>query len=324
MRQFILDKTPDRSGLVVVSGKDFRYLRQVLRVKNGDMINLRLADGTLQNSTVASIDDKAKKIIIQICAGTKRSGAKNSVGSAGTGVTTGTGVVEGEAFGNGSNSSETTRGPAGGTITRGVQADEIDAEVDFGGIEYNLFQFIPKPQKFELIVRQATECGVKNIIPVIGEYSEKSSILALQGNKKERLERIIKEARQQSGSPVDTKVLEPMTLEQAVEFWLKNESDDADADIGQASAVDSAAFAGFVLSERQDGDRSIRTILAEKQACGKIKKIGIACGSEGGISPSEVDFLVKKGLFNPIHFSVNILRCETAALYGIAAVQTGV
>ena len=32
--------------------------------------------------------------------------------------------------------------------------------------------------------------------------------------------------------------------------------------------------------------------------------------------------LEEKGLFEPIHFAVNILRCETAALYGIAAVQS--
>ena len=53
----------------------------------------------------------------------------------------------------------------------------------------------------------------------------------------------------------------------------------------------------------------------------KIKKAAIAVGSEGGISPEEVRLLEEKGLFVPVHFAVNILRCETAALYGIAAVQ---
>ena len=77
-----------------------------------------------------------------------------------------------------------------------------------------------------------------------------------------------------------------------------------------------------MLSERNDGDGNIRKILLKQELKGKIHRIGIACGSEGGISPQEVDFLVKKGLFYPLHFSVNILRCETAALYGIAAVQS--
>lgn len=48
----------------------------------------------------------------------------------------------------------------------------------------------------------------------------------------------------------------------------------------------------------------------------------IAVGNEGGISPSEIKLLKEKGFFSTIHFEGNILRCETAALYGIAAVQS--
>lgn len=272
MRQLILDKMPDKKGIVSVEGSDFKYLRQVLRVKNGDMINLRLLDGTLQNSTVAAVDDKSKKILLQICANAS-SNASVGFGAQGT----------------------VTRG----TVTRGVQADEIQSEVASLPQEYILFQFIPKPQKFEQIVRQATECGVKTIVPVIGEYSEKSSLLALQGNKKDRLEKIIREARQQSGSPVETVVTEAMTLGEALGRYERD--------------------VAFVLYERQvdEGTSTAELLKTNPQA----KKIGIACGCEGGISPNEIELLTKKGLFIPVHFSVNILRCETAALYGIAAVQ---
>ncbi|MCR5766786.1 MAG: 16S rRNA (uracil(1498)-N(3))-methyltransferase [Treponema sp.] len=272
MRQLILDKMPDKKGIVSVEGSDFKYLRQVLRVKSGDMINLRLLDGTLQNSTVAAVDDKSKKILLQICANTS---SNASVGSGAQGTVT------------------------RGTVTRGVQAEEIQSEVASLSQEYILFQFIPKPQKFEQIVRQATECGVKTIVPVIGEYSEKSSLLALQGNKKDRLEKIIREARQQSGSPVETVVTEAMTLGEALGRYERD--------------------VAFVLYERQvdEGTSTAELLKTNPQA----KKIGIACGCEGGISPNEIELLTKKGLFIPVHFSVNILRCETAALYGLAAVQ---
>lgn len=272
MRQLILDKMPDKKGIVSVEGSDFKYLRQVLRVKSGDMINLRLLDGTLQNSTVAAVDDKSKRILLQICA---NASSNASVGSGAQGTVT------------------------RGTVTRGVQADEIQTEVASLSQEYILFQFIPKPQKFEQIVRQATECGVKTIVPVIGEYSEKSSLLALQGNKKDRLEKIIREARQQSGSPVETVVTEAMTLGEALGRYERD--------------------VAFVLYERQveEGTSTAELLKTNPQA----KKIGIACGCEGGISPNEIELLTKKGLFIPVHFSVNILRCETAALYGIAAVQ---
>ena len=265
MRQFIVEKGREKNGLITLEGKDYRYFRQVLRVKAGDMINVRLPDGVLSNATVALVDEKQRRVTLQLCASTGSELAAEK------------------------------------SITRGVQASEIENSTSASGlskVEYWLFQFLPRAQKFELIVRQATECGVAVIVPVIGEYTEKSSVQALQGAKRERLERIIKEARQQSGSPVETKVLEPVSLEQALDLW--------------------SGDLGFVLSERDDCSGNLRAAVTSAK---NIKRAGIAVGSEGGISPEEVKYLQEKALFTPIHFAVNILRCETAALYGIAAVQ---
>ena len=275
MRQLIVDQTPDKNGLVVLTGKDFRYLRQVLRVKSGDMVKLRLEDGKLQNSTVAKIDDNAKKITLQVCSTLRQT---QGVGEVSSGV------------------GEVLEPPL---------------------IEFTLFQFIPKPQKLELIVRQATECGVKNIVPVISEYAQKGSIQALQGSKLERLERIVREARQQSGSPVDTKVFEPVTVEEAIELWNKMKE--------EAGAEEKSA--GFVLSERTVDDVSARPFDRLRDRSfhfGDRGTVCIFCGNEGGISPDELELLTKKALLQPVHFSVNILRCETAALYGIAAIQTAI
>ena len=269
MRQLIIENKQIRKGLIELEGKDYRYLRQVLRVRPGDMISVRLPDGSLNNATVARVDEAERRVVLQLCADT------------------------------------------GKTITRGVQADQLNASAAVNGalaVEYWLFQFLPRPQKFELIVRQATECGLSVIVPVIGEYTEKSSAQALAGAKRERLERIIKEARQQSGSPVETKVMEPMTLEQALDLWRTSASDQGDL--------------AFVLSERDDCSGKLRESVQKAGGLEGIKRAAIAVGSEGGISPDEVKALEEKGLFQPVHFAVNILRCETAALYGIAAVQT--
>ena len=279
MRQFIVEKNQIKNGLIQLEGKDYRYFRQVLRVRAGDMVSVRLPDGNLSNATVAKIDEASRCLTLQLCAET------------------------------------------GKTITRGVQAEELTGDsTSVNGalmVEYWLFQFLPRPQKFEQIVKQATECGVSVIVPVIGEYTEKSSAEALRGAKKERLERIVKEARQQSGSPVDTKVLEPVSLEKAMELW------NTDNTVAERSRRERDV--AFVLSERGDCDGNLRktvegvpsTPLRDRP----IKRAAIAVGSEGGISPAEVKTLEEKGLFVPVHFAVNILRCETAALYGIAAVQ---
>ena len=258
MRQLILQKNQDKNGLVLVDGKDFHYLRQVLRVKVGDMVKLRLADGLPYDSTVCKIDDSAKKITLQVCAPTH--------------------VIASEA------------------------------RQSTSSIKFSLFQFIPKTQKLELIVRQATECGVKNIIPVISEYAQKGNVDSLMGGKKDRLERIIREARQQSGSPVETTVFEPVTVEQAVDLWNKMKEE-----AGGEKSV------GYVLSERAVVRQAHQPHESEVP-----EHVAIFCGNEGGISPDELELLTKKALLQPVHFSVNILRCETAALYGIAAIQTAI
>jgi 16S rRNA (uracil1498-N3)-methyltransferase len=263
MRQFIVEKQNVKNGLIELIEKDFRYLRQVLRVKKGDMLNVRFDDGSLQGTTVAFVDDSAKKIMLQIC------DSKES------------------------------------TITRGVQADEVGGF--FSDRSFVLFQFIPKPQKFELIVRQATECGISQIVPVIGEFSDKNCLHMFEGAKKERFERIIREARQQSGSPVATAITAPLNLEEAVLWWKDFSKDDA-----------SLAVA---LWERTDGEVPLNQLVTKHK---DAKKICIAVGNEGGISPSEISLLKEKGFFSTIHFDVNILRCETAALYGIAAVQSAI
>ena len=60
-------------------------------------------------------------------------------------------------------------GSSSKTTTQGVKSADIQnvAKVP----ELWLFQFLPKPQKMDLIVRQATECGVKRIVPIAGEFS---------------------------------------------------------------------------------------------------------------------------------------------------------
>ena len=261
MRQFIVSSVPDKNGIISVSGKDFRYLRQVLRVKIGDMINVRLSDGTLSNTTVCNILENQKQIQLQIC----------------------------------------QKGSADESVTRGVQAEQIVSSNS--SIEYWLFQFIPKASKMEQIIRQATECGIKNIVPVIGEYSQKNNVLAMESSKKDRFLRIVREARQQSGSPVETTILDAVSLKEAISLWNEETLDD-----GEKAAV--------VLWECCEQTKTVHEVLSKSD----IKKVAIVIGSEGGISPSEIQELSLNG-FIPIHFDTNILRCETAALYGIAAVQ---
>jgi 16S rRNA (uracil1498-N3)-methyltransferase len=271
MRQFVSSEAPDVRGLLCVEGKDFRYLRKVLRVKGGDMIEVRLPSGLLAPMTVCRTDDASGMITLQVCA------VSGNTGSA--------------------------------TVTRGVTAHEIDTGA--AAVTYMLFQFIARPQKMELIIRQAVECGIAVVVPVAGEYSQKGSVDAIKGKavKSERLQRIIREAREQSGSPVETYVHDVVSPEEASELWKH-----------ECRELSEAETAAITLSERTDKCKPLPAVLAERTA---VKKAAIAVGSEGGISPREIEIL-QSGGFTPVHFACNILRCETAALYGIAALQSAV
>ena len=90
--------------------------------------------------------------------------------------------------------------------------------------EISLFQCLPKGQKMDLIVRQATEAGVSRIIPVLSEHS----VIRLKtgqdkSNKQCRWERIAREAVQQSESPVCPQVFSPVGFNE-VGKYIEGES----------------------------------------------------------------------------------------------------
>ena len=165
--------------------------------------------------------------------------------------------------------------------------------------ELILLQWVLKGSKTDTIIRQATEAGVRAVLPVIGEFS-----IAKKQNpaQLERFKRIIKEARQQSGSPVDTIVMKPAPLAEALNT-LKTLVPPTTAVFAQCSEATEASI-GF------------HQLLAEKPS-----HIVLAIGAEGGISPAETAVL-REAAFQTIHFKTNVLRAETAALYAIAATQT--
>lgn len=181
-------------------------------------------------------------------------------------------------------------------VVQGVRSGELAAAGCGQQLELWLFQFLPKPQKMDVIVRQAAECGVTKIVPILGDYSVKNDADA----RLDRWERIIREARQQSGSAVNTEIVQVMSVEQAVDIWNNGENG-----------------AAFVLHESPEYSASC---LFEAARSGKVARAAVAVGCEGGMSGRELDVLEKAG-FKPLHFVTNVLRAETAAIYGLAVVQ---
>ena len=268
MRQYIASTDFDSSGLLAVSGKDYRYMRQVLRISVGDMVQVRTPAGRLQDATVARVLEGRKTVLLQVC-------GDDSLGKEGLSDS------DGEAL------------------------DSVGEE-SAPSCEIWLFQCVARPQKMDVIIRQATECGVAKIIPVANAFSQSGS--SERNLRSERYQRIIKEARQQSGSPLATQVTETVTVEEAVEVWKAHQKE---------LAAEGKESLGIVLYERNSKTKSLHQALG---AVEETASCALFCGSEGGISPQEMDQLLDAG-FTGVHFKTNILRCETAALYGIASLQ---
>jgi len=165
-----------------------------------------------------------------------------------------------------------------------------------------LFQSLPKGEKMDLIVRQAAEGEVEQVVPFMSEFSEVKNIKNT-GHKFTRWERIIKEAMQQSGSVTPTAIRPPLSIDGLFEYW-----DELNA---RNSGVLGLLFHHVPL---------VNTCLHEYLYNNEPEIVALAIGPEGGFSDSEAQRFMAAG-FKPVTIGETVLRTETAALYAQAAVR---
>ena len=166
-----------------------------------------------------------------------------------------------------------------------------------------LFQALPKGDKMDLIVRQAAEGGITEIVPFVSEFSIAKT--SADGQKFVRWERIIREARQQSGSKIATAIRRPetgknMTTGGLFEYWTK---------LRELGAL------GLFFHQEGLEKESLHSYL---NSVGSV--VAMAVGPEGGFSGAEVSLFLENG-FRPVTIGDTVLRTETAALYCAAAVK---
>jgi len=164
-----------------------------------------------------------------------------------------------------------------------------------------LLQSLPKGEKMDLIVRQAAEGGLTQIVPFMSEFSAVKNMKST-GQKFTRWERIIKEARQQSGSLIATVIRQPLSIDGLFAFWEEINT--------QNTGVLGLLFHHLPLEKA-----SLHEYLYKKP-----KIVALAIGPEGGFSPSEAQRFMAAG-FKALTIGETILRTETAALYAQAAVR---
>jgi len=147
--------------------------------------------------------------------------------------------------------------------------------------EITLYLSILKKDNFELAIQKATETGIKRIVPIICERTVK------KGLNQKRLEKIIKEAAEQSQRGVLPILEFPLTFKKAV-FQAKQ-------------------------SNNLNLFFDIKGEFLSKSLELKKKKVGIFIGPEGGWAKKEID-LAKNNKFLIVRLSNLVFRAETAAI----------
>jgi len=170
-------------------------------------------------------------------------------------------------------------------------------------VRITLIQGLPKLDKLELIIQKATELGAWDIVPVEMERSV-VRLDAKEDKKRERWNRIALEAAKQSGRAHVPDIRSACRWPQAI-TTLQREAYDAI----------------FVAWEEENTLRlseAVQQLLAKKlQPC----SIALVIGSEGGITPKEIDQWKAIGA-QCVTLGKRILRTETAGLCALAVTMS--
>jgi 16S rRNA (uracil1498-N3)-methyltransferase len=157
----------------------------------------------------------------------------------------------------------------------------------------------------DLIVRQAVEGGMTEIVPFAAAHSVPR---LADGGRLERWRRIVKEARQQSGSPIATEVRAPCDVAGLLAYW------------GELRSRYPKAVGIILHPPREAGDDPLEQGTFHGYLDTNPDLVAAAIGPEGGFSPEEAAEFTAAG-FKALTMGGTVLRTETAALYAGASIR---
>ncbi len=163
-------------------------------------------------------------------------------------------------------------------------------------VKVTLYQALLKGENFELVLQKGTEIGVVSFVPLISERCIVSDVDYVV-KRRERWERIIAEAAEQSGRGFLPRLEEPVLF---------------------ARACRDLKLRGGLALMPWEGERkrSLREALAGDK---KPFSISIIVGPEGGFSEKEVEMARRYGIIT-VSLGPRILRAETAGIVAAALV----
>lgn len=169
-----------------------------------------------------------------------------------------------------------------------IKIIQQDANLNSPKREVWLFVSLIKKDKFEWILEKGTELGVSHFVPILSERSEKKDL------HRERAEKIIKEASEQSGRGTLPVLHELIQLK---EIFSNQEK-----------------FPPLITFHPGGEKFDVMKTNSPSNTLGTIKTpVGVLIGPEGGWSEKEILLLKEKNI--PIcSLGSQVLRAETAAI----------
>ena len=269
MKRFVLPCQPSADGRVHLCGKDYHYLVRVKRLKAGMCFKAVLPGG--DETTVGILSTVDKTLVGECLDGIDKSLPSQPEGSI-----------------------SLKRLPSALLPVSPLTSASVLPPVA-------LFQALPKGNKMDMIVRQAVEGGLSIIVPFEAEHSV-VRLGKLSTERVSRWERIAREARQQSGSVLETKVSPPCKFDALLEYW-------------ESVKKEYSRPVGIILHQDPLATGNFHDYLGVNPDF-----VALAVGPEGGFSPAELSRFLATG-WKPVTAGNTVLRTETAALYGAAAVR---
>ena len=164
-------------------------------------------------------------------------------------------------------------------------------------VKCTVFAAWAKGERLDFAVQKCTELGAHDIVlfpskRCVARPDDKSA-----AKKIARLQKIAREAAQQSGRGIIPQVRGVETFKEALEL---------------ASGADVPVFC-----YEEELERGILSVLKEKE---DVNYVSVMTGPEGGFERSEAEEAKSMGMI-PVSLGKRILRCETAPMFALTAVM---
>ena len=160
-------------------------------------------------------------------------------------------------------------------------------------VHLHLYVSLTQREKFELILQKCTEIGVSEFTPVLFARSLVPKSSDFEG-KRDRWEKILQEAAEQSGRCIIPRLNDP---------------------VKHAAAISGCTGPIKLLAWTQEQS----THLIHKVQSGQSGSAALMIGPEGGMTAEEVALAQSHG-WQPVSLGQRILRMETAAMIGSALI----